>query len=289
MTLVTRRLWLAAAVAGCSGLPDAPPGAQPLLTPWQRVRGGFLGAPSGPYVRFVKPQALAVNGFDLLVADLAQQRLWRGDAVANTVEAIAGAPVAPQTALALGADGSAWVLDAVAGQVLRFARSGRLLQTWRPGSVLASPVAFALADGGESLVVADGLGAQWAELRSPAGPLQLVQPPGVKGVDAIATARDGFVVLDRLAHAVHRTARDGRVLQTLGRGELVQPLAIGVDRHDRVFVLEAGGAVRLFAEGRPLQTLAVPKAAALAVQGDLLALVDALNAKVVVYRLGSGA
>lgn len=295
----SRRAWLALVLAqcgACAGDPAAAPAPQPLLLPWQRVSGGFLASPTGPtrsFVRFVRPQLVAVRGFDLLVGDLALQRLWRVDPVAGTLVGIAGVTLTPQTALLLGADGSAWVLDAPAGQVLRFARDGRLLQTWRPGTTLPTPVGIALADGGATLLVADGLGAHWAEQRSPGAPLRLVEPVAaggrrVGGVDAIATRGADVLVLDRLAGVVHRVDREGAVRQTLGHGDLVQPVALGVDRRGRVFVLEAAGSVKLLAPDRPAQVLALPKASALAVEGDVLAVVDEARAELQVLRLGAG-
>ena len=66
-------------------------------------------------------------------------------------------------------------------------------------------------------------------------PMSVVDPEcRVIGVDGLALARNGLFVLDRAEAVVHRVCRDGRVLATLGAGELAQPSAIAADRSDRV-------------------------------------------------------
>ena len=144
------------------------------------------------------PTALALRGNDLLIVDSAAGRVWRADLGLNTLTPIAGAPATPATAVAIGPDLSAWVLDGLTRQVLRFARDGRLMQTWRGGSVSPSPVAMALADGGTTLLVADDSLRQWIEVR-PAGAFATPMPQddSVRGVDGLAVGGDSVFVLDR--------------------------------------------------------------------------------------------
>jgi hypothetical protein len=248
------------------------------------------------YVKFTAPAAIALRGPDLLVADVASGRLWRVDAALNQLSAIAGAPVAPGVAIALGPDLSAWVLDPVARQVLRFARDGRLLQTWRAPLASGAPVALALAEGGSTLLLADGLGAQWADLRSPSSSGSMVAPrtdagTRVSGVDAIAGAGDELVVLDRLGGALHRVTRDGRVLATLGRGELQQPSALAADRSGHLFVIDrAQSELVVLRDGEAAQRftaaeLGLTRLAAIAVDERTLALADALTGQVALFLI----
>lgn len=300
-----------AACAGDGAAPSRPALADGLLTPWRVVTGGFLspapaaGQPpavarlgSGMYVRLLSPAATALRGPDLLVADAGNGRLWRIDPAFNQAAVVAGAPVGPGSAVALGPDLSAWVLDPATRQVLRFARDGRLLQTWRVGSDVPSPVALALADGGATLLLADGMGAQWSEQRGPGGLARLVAPGRdgrrVSGVDAIVPMDDALYLLDRLAAAVHRTDRDGRVLATLGRGDLVQPGAIAADRDGRVFVADRAGSVLVvLREGQPARridaaALDLQRIGGVAVDERVLALADPLRGQVVLFTLAPG-
>lgn len=297
---------LGLAAAGCADeplRPAAPRGDEPLLTPWRSVIGGFLAPPApafglpakpggGAFVKWIAPGALALRGNDLLVADLGAGRLWRAELGAQTMSAIAGAPVGPGTALALGPDLSAWVLDLPARQLLRFARDGRLLQTLRTGP--ASPSGFALADGGASVLVADAGLAQWSELRPVGAVATTVLPRAgerrISGSDAIAAGRESVYLLDRSAARVHRVARDGRVLASLGEGVLQQPVALAVDRFERVFVVDAQGpALHVLNSATPASfdaaALRVQQIGGLAVDERTLAVADRLLGQVQLFSL----
>jgi hypothetical protein len=296
-------------VFGCASEPGsqtAAPRAIGPLTPWRVVNGGFLTPPqapgmpprpgSGMFVKLLSPAAIALRGPDLIVADAGSARLWRLDAAMNQAIGIAGAPVLPNTALALGPDLSAWVLDPASRQVLRFARDGRLLQTFRVPTELPSPVAFALADGGATLLVADGLGAQWSEQRGASGIVLKLSPQSeggarVSGVDGLAATESALFVLDRLAASVHKVSRDGRVLATLGRGELMQPSAIAADRRGRVFVIDrAQQSLVLLREGAAAQRfeardLGVQRIGGIAIDERVLALSDPLLGQVATFLI----
>lgn len=301
---------LAFMIGACADVPAAPvadAGAPP--APLRRVRtvsGGFLSPPgpafglparpgAGMYVRLMAPTAIALRGNDLLVVDSGAGRVWRVDIGLNTLSGIAGAPALPGTALALGADLSAWVLDAASHQVLRFARDGRLLQTFRGGSAAPAPAGLALADGGATLLLADSVLGQWAELRAVGGfarPVRPVMPSGaLAGVDGIAIARDGVFVLDRRAGVVHHLRRDGEWIDSLGAGELQQPVALAADRSNRVYVVDAQRrAVTLLRAGRPAvvfdsAALGVRQIAGIAVDDRLLAVADRLTGQVIVHEL----
>ena len=255
-------LLLAALLGGCATDPtraDAPPATmvQGLAGPWRTLTGAFLAprAPqpgvltrpgTGMFVKLQAPTALALRGQDLLVADIASGRLWRADLGFNTFTPIPGAQVGPATALLLGADLSAWVLDPGARQVLRFGREGQLLQTWRTRDAAPSPATMALLDAGTTLLVADTTLGQWAELRS-GGALALPVRPHRAGellaarVDALAAGREHVFVLDRLAASVHRVRRDGLIIDTLRAEALSQASTLVVDRWDRVFAPDLQG------------------------------------------------
>lgn len=323
---------------GSAPLAPVPPGASPTapegaleLRHWRTVIGGFLAAPgpafgvplrpgSGAFVKLVAPSAVALSGNDLLIVDSGTARIWRADLALNTLSAVEGAPpgtgsagagtgatpgtavagtaATPGTAIALGPDLSAWVLDGVSRRIVRIARDGRLMQTYRGDRTAPSPVAIGLADGGSTLLVADSALRQWVEFRS-VGAFSLSvapsSPDAVRGVDGLAVTRQAVYLLDRSAGVVHVVRRDGQVLARLGEGELKQPVAIAVDRFERVFVLDAqDNSVALLRAGRPAQvfdaaSLRVQQISGIAVDESFLAVADRLTGQVVIHQLiGSG-
>lgn len=298
-------LWAAAALGGCAAEPavqgPAPAAGQPAV--WRTLRGGYLvdtlpgvGLPrppaSGMFVRWTAPSALALRGQELLVADRAGARLWRCDAWGSAMTAVAGAPVLPGLALALGLDYAAWVLDSAARQVLRFGRDGRLLQSWTLGLDQPTPVDLLLLDGGHTLLVADGLGGRWTEQRGPGSLVREVVPQAADGrrvmsVAALAPGPQGQVlVLDRLNAVVHVCTRGGRVQASLGQGDLLQPVALAAGRSGLVFVIDAQDqSLKLLQPGQPVRRfsaaqLGLQQLGALAADGDLLAVSDPVGGQV---------
>lgn len=311
MTLPRRRLLAIGCAAGLSGMAgcaatpvaSAAAGAAGAPLRWRTLQGGRLAAPAAAgnmLVRWLSPGALALRGLELMVAERSPARLWRADLAGDLVVAVPGAPVGPGTALALGPDLSAWVLDPAARRVLRFARDGRALESRPIDLSLPGPVALALADGGATLLLADGPGGHWSEQRSSRDFVRAVAPEReggrrISGVDALAPGLRGLWVLDRLAGAVHEVTRDGRVLRSLGQGELMQPVALGVDRLDRVYVHDAQDhSIRRLAAESPAQRwsaemLGVQQIGGLAVDGLTMALSDPLAGAVLLYTLAGGA
>lgn len=291
--------------SGAASTASTAPGAPATLRPWRTLQGGFLAPPgaafglparpgTGAFVKLLSPTAVALRGNDLLIADSGSGRLWRADLALNTLSPIAGAPVTPGTLVALGPDQSAWVLDGITRQVLRFARDGRLLQTWRAAPAAASVAGFALADGGATLLVVDDSLRQWIEFRGAGGvALPHALPPELRGADGLAVAGDTVFVLDKTRGAVHALRRDGTVLAMLGEGELKQPQAIAADRFARVFVLDAADrAVKLLAPGRDAQVfgaeaLGVQQIGGIAVDERFLAVSDRLTGAVVIHQLAA--
>lgn len=290
--------------------PDAPVPAAPTAGRLPRsasLTGGYVvpGLPpaapaaagrTGMYVRWIAPVSVALRGGDLLVADGASGRLWRADVVGGLVTGVPVGTMPGGTALLLGPDGSAWVLDAAGRQILHLRRDGRLLQTLKLPQPLLTPVAIALDDDGLTLRLADGTGARWTELRA-GGPAVERTPRYADGrtlhsVDGFAPGPAGrLYVLDRLDGLVHLTDNAGHVLMTLGHGELMQPVALASDRLGRAWVHDAqDGSLKRLAPGRPARRwsaadLGVQRIAALAIDGLTLAVADPLGGRVNLYAL----
>ncbi len=331
LAALSRRAFIATGVQALAGCADTPEGGAsgstatasagtPGLGAPRVVMGAFLAPPmtstappmprlpphlgSGAFVKFFTPAAVALQGQVLLVADPAAGRLWRMDLAFNTLIGIAGAPAGRMpgpgagVGLALGQDESAWVLEPGSSRVLRFARDGRLLQTFRVPGLASS---FALADGGASLLTADVTPAQWTEQRLVGGVAVTVRPHGadrhadqgarVGTADAMTLSGTDVLLLDRSRGAVHRVRRDGELLQTLGIGLLDQPRALVADRLGRIWVVDgfAGRLHVLWRDGRTrtleAAALRVQQIGGLAVDDRTLALSDSLSGQVLLFPL----
>lgn len=307
--LLVRAAASALLLAGCAGPVDAPvdPQGEAPLSRGRVIQGGFLSAPApvvggplrpgtGAFVRLVFPSAVAVRDNELVIVDSGAGRVYRCDIALNTLTPIAGAPATPQTRVALGADLSAYVLDAAARRVLRFARDGRLLQTFRSDAAAAEPIDFALAANGASLLLVDRTLAQVAVFGMAGGtviPLRAVRGDGVPagGASAIAVGREDMYLLDVGAGLVHRVGADGAIRASFGRSQLVAPSALGVDRFERVYVADpAAGLIRVFDDGVAVRALSasslgVQRIGGIGVTGDELAVSDSAMGQVAVFRL----
>lgn len=308
--MVRRGLQLVALMllAACASepLPRTDDGAPRLAA--RTVSGGFLAAPlpltgapalpgSGAFVRLQQPTAIALRDGELLVVDAAAGRIFRIDRALNTLLPLPAAAAAalPSTRVALAADHSAFVLDATARRVLRFARDGRLLQTLRP-EPLAEPVDLALSPDAAELWLADATLAQISRLSFASGILQPMRVTradgaGLAQVGALVATRDGLWLLDRASGALQKLSADGRVQQIIGRPQVEAPASIAVDRHGRLYVAEPMvGRIRVFRDGEverefSAAALGVQRIGLIAVDGDELAVVDALVGQIRLLRL----
>lgn len=320
VTVVSRRGLLACGaglfvprLSGCAtatdNAPAAPAAAGRRLQPSRVVQGGYLAAAlplagaslrpgTGAFVRLTFPSALALRDNELLIVDSGAARVWRCDTGLGTLVPIAGAPATPLTRVALGPDLSAYVLDAAARRLLRFARDGRLLQTLRADDSLANPTDFALTRSYTAIVIADRTLAQVAIVGLAGGiatPVRAVRSDGVPagGASAVATGADDIYLLDPAAGAVHRIDRDGTIRLSFGQGLMAAPTLLAVDRFERVYVADPAAArVHVFGDGLLLYAfsaaeLGVQRIGGLAIDGEQLAVSDTATGQVAIHRLGA--
>ena len=90
---------------------------------------------------------------------------------------------------------------------------------------------------------------------------------------------------------MYRSQRDGQILETLGAGALQQPVALVVDRHERVWVLEGSGRhlTRLASGAAPVvidaESLGAQLIGGVAVDERSLAISDRLAGMVLIHPL----
>lgn len=301
-----------------------------VLQHWRTISTGQIAAPAGAFgvpslpglpslpapmggapIRLVGPVALALRGGSLLVADAGLGRLIRIEPnlpAWTVLPPVAGLAISPRTVVALGTDASLWALDGPSRMLLNLSAGGQVIRRVDLGAAgLGSPVGFALAGFGQRIVVADDSRGRWVELR---GGL-LVEPmpmPGdaatdprsdavdaVDATDAIAASTDRIYLLDRRRARVRVVAlADGRSLQTLGEGELRQPVALAADARGRLAVLDAqDGSVHLHVPGQPVLRLGAAELrvrlpVALAMDDGWLAVADRSGGVVQLFRVLEG-
>ena len=141
------------------------------------------------------------------------------------------------------ADGSVWVAEPLAGQVLNIDAQGRVRRTLRDNARASRPVAVVQLPGSLDVYVGDSAPMPWSSWCSTpsAARCRRAWVEGLlQSISAMAAGPQGLVVLDRLAQQVLVFGRDGRVLQTFGDDSLLQPRALAVDMHGRVYVGDDG-------------------------------------------------
>jgi hypothetical protein len=237
-------------VWGCESTPREP-ARYSALTPGPVIRGGLLGDASGrvgatgPFTPLRGPVAVAAMGPDVYVADAGLGMLLRADQVANRLTPFGPRGVQPGTRLAADVDGSLYVLDPASRRLQRFARDGRLLQTFPTDPTIASLRDLALDHTRGRILAADALNRQLVAFRPLGTSSELLPLHGepryqVTSFDALAVAPDSLYALDSRCRCIARLAFDGRVLATFGHERLVKPERIAADRYGRLFVADGG-------------------------------------------------
>lgn len=94
--------------------------------------GAPLPGSIGAATSFIFPVAVAVSTIDVFIADAGAGRIFRYDRALETLTPLPGMGAAPATRLQTGPDGSVYVLDAIAGEIRRYSRTGRPLPSLLP-------------------------------------------------------------------------------------------------------------------------------------------------------------
>jgi sugar lactone lactonase YvrE len=308
--MVSRALAAAACAAllGCAGMPEpAREGAAPsTLAPGPVIRGGMLssgvdagGAPRGPlgaYTPLRNPIAVAASGPDLYVVDAAAGALLRIDPFTQAMVPFPGRPFHPGVRIAIDADQTLFVLDAVNRRVQRYGRDGRLLLATAIDAAIGSVGGLALDPARGRLLVADTLHGQLIAFR-PLGrafeilPVRAEPRHAIGALGAIAVGTDAIYAGDPRCACLARIAFDGTVLATFGHERVRQPGRLVVDRHGRLIVADSGERrLKIFrgtelVEEIELARFGLSEATDLALDADWLYVADGPGAQVRMLRV----
>ncbi|MBL8535244.1 MAG: NHL repeat-containing protein [Betaproteobacteria bacterium] len=228
------------------------PGAATVrATPLYEIRSAMGGAdpfasvPAAPAipgpVSLMRPERIASNGMDLLIADSGLQAVLRTDRAASVMSVVVRLPATRAGGLAVDRLGSIFVSVPAEGTVWQIDRTGRIDRRLQDAAVLASPESVVVDDQGR-IFVADALGARVAifdrtgRVTTVVGPRNGV-PDAFRAVSGMALGPAGLHVLDAAARRIVVVDPRGSVIREAGLDPSVKaPAGIAADRWGRIFV-----------------------------------------------------
>lgn len=281
------------------------------LTPWRSLTGG-LGVPD-PFanpaapptrarqrIRLIAPIAVTARGNDVFVLDMTQSAILHFDSGLGTASVFAALPSVPLgTSIYLDRDLSLYVLDPIAAEVLRYDRTGVLIQRLQNTEALANPVAIVAGTGSAKLMIADALRPYIVgldELGAVASTIgaKPAKPLPIQRIDDMAAGLDGLYVLDKLAHQIHALSPGGGYRVAFGEKDLSMPAAVAADGYGRVYVADNfDSTIKVFEGGQLVGSAGGPGAAPgrfkqifdLWVDGELLYVADAPGARIEIMHI----
>lgn len=206
--------------------------ATDMLAPPQR-KPEFTG-----YLAWQSPAAISGRGTYFFVFDSGRQQIFRYDLAQQTMTAYAPYPAPKATGLAVAADLSVYVADIGTQKITHFSRDGKLLQTFGNPREMARPVAVAVDEASGQVLVADELYSQVVVFNSLGLMLDIIKPDELHSLAAMARGPDGLYLVDRIERQIVVVGKDGQAHTVFGEDSLKDPVAIAVDRFNRVFVAD---------------------------------------------------
>lgn len=222
----------------------------------------------GPFVRLVQPTQVAARGNDVIIADAGLARLLRVDRALGTFSTFQELPAAQVTGLYVDQGRNVYVADSASRTVMQFTLDGQLLRRFTQPQSLVQPIDVAAPEGTARVFVADGLLAHLVVFLPLGTVAQVIgerarEPYRFLSIIAVAFGPDGLYLLDRVGQQVHVVAPAGAYLYSIGKDALGLPVALAVDRFNRVFVADqSDNSIKMFAPGRNYPQRLQPAASA---------------------------
>lgn len=227
--------------------------ADDLLMPHGFIAGGLSAPaspvpgqpPTGTYLKLLQPMAVAANGPDLYVADIAQRLLLRFDTTNQSVSALRELPAMQGVRLKAGQDGSVYVLRPDRGTVERLARDGRRLASFASKYEILRPADVVIEPGRNRVWISDTAGGVFAF--HPSG--RMSEPIAGRGdgfaddfggATLLASGRDRVSGFEPDCRCIIQFDYDGAVIGRFGHGLLVNPVDIAIDTRGRTWIVDRG-------------------------------------------------
>lgn len=247
------------------------------------VSNGF-GAP----VPLMFPVAVAASFNDIYIADAGAARLYRYDQAFDAMAVMPEVRVGLATRLQTGADGSIYVLDPFASEILRYTRGGRQLPSMRPRQAASRYTSFTIDPLTGKVYAVDSAHLVIDEIQ-PLGQIA-TEYQRLDEAGPIATEGRGLYVGSARCGCVIEWLR-GRQGRRFGAGKLRLPLALAIDGPNLYALDGADRSVALVHENG-VETLApatlnmlMPES--LAVANGKLLVADGAGRRVTVFRYAS--
>ncbi|MCK9985747.1 MAG: hypothetical protein AzoDbin1_02219 [Azoarcus sp.] len=244
-------------------------GANELLVPQGVIAGGFSApaspvhgqTPLGPYIKLVRPSAVAANGPDLYVADSAQRLLLRVDTVTQAVTPLGDISPLPGTRLKAGPDGSVYVLRPDRGEITRLTRDGRRIAGFRAKYDVLQPADVVIEPTLNRVWISDAAGGVFAF--HPSGRMSeplIGRGDGFAGefpgATLLAASRERVTGIDPRCRCIIDFDHEGGIIAQYGENTLTSPSDLAIDAHGRTWVVDRGdNRLKVFAGGQLLASI----------------------------------
>jgi hypothetical protein len=186
------------------------------------------------YLPFMFPVAVVASLGSIYIADAGYRRLFRYERNSGLMHALPGVSIAAGSLLRTAADGTLYVLDAMRGEIQRYALDGRPMSSFHPRVPTSRYLDFAV-EGTTGRVFA--VDAMWrlVDQIEPMGRIALAHIE-IPVAGPLAIAGDSLLIADGTCKCVSEW-RGGRVVRQLAAGQIRLPKALAADGGE-VYVLD---------------------------------------------------
>ncbi len=270
---------------------------------WSVISGGMVGNKLTGVAEsaFKRPVAVAARSGYVFIVDEGLDAVLRYEQATGQLSSVLDLKAAVKGEVAdiyVDKDFTFYLTDTDGSRVLRYDRSGRLMQVYSNRFNLTKPVAVRVLEGGD-VVVADAYYDHILRFNSSG---LLIAAYGGRGsevaefinITTMTLGPDGYYVGARVGRKVQVLSMNGQYNYSFEEGKVIFPAAIAVDRSNRSYVADyMDNQIKVFDRGRLVATIGRSGSAPgqfmritdLWLDETSLYIVDSLNARIQVARL----
>ena len=219
----------------------------------------------GDTVRFINPVAVGGVKDQMLVVDAGAHAIYRYNITTHSIQSLGqagGQFLGDPMGIAVESDLSFYVADPVGKQVLYFDANGNLIRRFADAANLARPIDIAVDEVRGQIFVADGSYSHIVIFSKTGQAMSAIgsrgQGPGkFRAITAIAKGKDSLFVADRLELPLQEIdIITGAYRFSIGRGQIIWPTAIIVDKRNRIFASDrSDNTIKIFDDIRLIATI----------------------------------